>query len=138
MCKIDKNVLLESPAPSYPSSVSSKIKIQNDRHNHESNYPLLPNHVGIKAGGGGGSSIPSSSGPGPYTFDESLSSQRTLTLKGLIDETTGSGSGLPLLIQRSIARQIQLEKEIGRGRCVQTSYDTHNKNSLLLMCIIFR
>jgi TGF-beta receptor type-1 len=31
-------------------------------------------------------------------------------------ETTGSGSGLPLLIQRTIARQIKLEKEIGRGR----------------------
>ena len=31
-------------------------------------------------------------------------------------ETTGSGSGLPLLIQRTIARQIKLDKEIGRGR----------------------
>ena len=54
-----------------------------------------------------------------YTFDESLSSQRTITLKDMVDmETTGSGSGLPLLIQRTIARQIKLEKEIGRGRYV--------------------
>uniref|UniRef100_A0A183E2X0 receptor protein serine/threonine kinase n=1 Tax=Gongylonema pulchrum TaxID=637853 RepID=A0A183E2X0_9BILA len=30
--------------------------------------------------------------------------------------TTGSGSGLPLLAQRTIARQIVLQKEIGRGR----------------------
>uniref|UniRef100_A0A0N4UMY7 receptor protein serine/threonine kinase n=1 Tax=Dracunculus medinensis TaxID=318479 RepID=A0A0N4UMY7_DRAME len=30
--------------------------------------------------------------------------------------TTGSGSGLPLLVQRTIARQIELQNEIGRGR----------------------
>ncbi|ODM90637.1 TGF-beta receptor type-1 [Orchesella cincta] len=30
--------------------------------------------------------------------------------------TSGSGSGLPLLVQRSIARQIQLVEEVGKGR----------------------
>jgi hypothetical protein len=30
--------------------------------------------------------------------------------------TSGSGSGLPLLVQRSIARQIQLMDIIGKGR----------------------
>lgn len=30
--------------------------------------------------------------------------------------TTGSGSGFPLLAQRTIARQIELQKEIGKGR----------------------
>nr|CDQ00093.1 BMA-DAF-1, isoform c [Brugia malayi] len=30
--------------------------------------------------------------------------------------TTGSGSGFPLLAQRTIARQIELQKEIGQGR----------------------
>ena len=78
-------------------------------------------------GGNGGGGPPSSSGPGPYPFDESLSSQRTI--KELVDETTGSGSGLPLLIQRTIARQIKLEKEIGRGRYV---VETHYHRELIL------
>ncbi|CAB3379355.1 Hypothetical predicted protein [Cloeon dipterum] len=39
------------------------------------------------------------------------------TLRDIIDMTTsGSGSGLPLLVQRSIARQIQLVEIIGKGR----------------------
>lgn len=39
------------------------------------------------------------------------------SLKDMIDMTTsGSGSGLPLLVQRSIARQIQLVDPIGQGR----------------------
>jgi TGF-beta receptor type-1 len=40
------------------------------------------------------------------------------TIRDIIEMTTsGSGSaGLPLLVQRSIARQIQLEKIIGNGR----------------------
>ena len=38
-------------------------------------------------------------------------------LRDIIDMTTsGSGSGLPLLVQRSIARQIQLMDIIGKGR----------------------
>lgn len=47
--------------------------------------------------------------------EESLCGQ---TLHDIIEMTTsGSGSaGLPLLVQRSIARQIQLEKVIGNGR----------------------
>lgn len=40
-----------------------------------------------------------------------------VSLKHLIEMTTsGSGSGLPLLVQRSIARQIQLVEIIGQGR----------------------
>ncbi|KAG8179023.1 hypothetical protein JTE90_011970 [Oedothorax gibbosus] len=39
------------------------------------------------------------------------------SIKDMIDMTTsGSGSGLPLLVQRSIARQIQLVEIIGKGR----------------------
>ncbi|XP_059488366.1 TGF-beta receptor type-1 isoform X2 [Neocloeon triangulifer] len=39
------------------------------------------------------------------------------SLRDMIDMTTsGSGSGLPLLVQRSIARQIQLVEIIGKGR----------------------
>ncbi|XP_074033023.1 TGF-beta receptor type-1 babo isoform X2 [Leptinotarsa decemlineata] len=40
-----------------------------------------------------------------------------VSLKHMIELTTsGSGSGLPLLVQRSIARQIQLVEIIGQGR----------------------
>lgn len=40
------------------------------------------------------------------------------TLKDLIDQSqsSGSGSGLPLLVQRTIAKQIQMVKSIGKGR----------------------
>ena len=112
MCRVHKSVLLESsPTPSsYPPSsssiISSKSKFKKGARS-DCDYPLL----GVISGNGG---PPSSSGPGPYTLDESLSSQRTI--KELVEETTGSGSGLPILIQRTIARQINLEKEIGRGR----------------------
>ncbi|KAG5680347.1 hypothetical protein PVAND_009857 [Polypedilum vanderplanki] len=49
------------------------------------------------------------------TTEESMCGQ---TIQDIIEMTTsGSGSaGLPLLVQRSIARQIQLEKIIGNGR----------------------
>ncbi|KAL0902069.1 hypothetical protein ABMA27_000027 [Loxostege sticticalis] len=41
----------------------------------------------------------------------------TATIRDMIELTTsGSGSGLPLLVQRSIARQIQLVDIIGKGR----------------------
>ena len=98
-----------SPPPSYTSSSIiknrpriSKLKIV--EHKHDCVNPLLQ------------PGPPSSSGPGAYT-DESLSSQRTtLTLKDMIDETTGSGAGLPILMQRSIANQIKLDHEIGKGR----------------------
>ena len=38
------------------------------------------------------------------------------TIHELLNEYTGSGSGLPLLVQRTIARQIQLQDIIGKGR----------------------
>ncbi|KAM6903102.1 bone morphogenetic protein receptor, type IBb [Xenentodon cancila] len=42
------------------------------------------------------------------------------TLKDLIEHShsigSGSGSGLPLLVQRTIAKQIQMVKQIGKGR----------------------
>ncbi|CAH0546575.1 unnamed protein product [Brassicogethes aeneus] len=42
---------------------------------------------------------------------------KSVSLRHLIEMTTsGSGSGLPLLVQRSIARQIQLVETIGQGR----------------------
>ena len=33
--------------------------------------------------------------------------------------TSGSGSGLPFLVQRTLAKQIALRECIGKGRCVQ-------------------
>ena len=38
------------------------------------------------------------------------------TLSDLIEQTSGSGSRLPNLVQRTIARQIQMVREVGRGR----------------------
>ena len=38
------------------------------------------------------------------------------TLADLIDQSSGSGSGLPLLVQRTIAKQIQMVQSIGKGR----------------------
>lgn len=40
----------------------------------------------------------------------------TDTLAEMLADGTGSGSGLPLLVQRTIARQIQLVEIIGKGR----------------------
>ncbi|XP_064466036.1 TGF-beta receptor type-1-like isoform X2 [Ornithodoros turicata] len=57
-----------------------------------------------------------------YEVESSLESEPILvppgqSLKDMIEMTTsGSGSGLPLLVQRSIARQIQLVEIIGKGR----------------------
>ncbi|XP_046990515.1 bone morphogenetic protein receptor type-1B [Schistocerca americana] len=38
------------------------------------------------------------------------------TLQELIDQSSGSGSGLPLLVQRTIAKQIQMVHSVGKGR----------------------
>ncbi|KAK0041699.1 bone morphogenetic protein receptor type-1B [Biomphalaria pfeifferi] len=38
------------------------------------------------------------------------------SLHKLIDESSGSGSGLPLIVQRTIAKQITLVRRIGKGR----------------------
>ncbi|KAL4717832.1 hypothetical protein ACJJTC_000981 [Scirpophaga incertulas] len=57
-----------------------------------------------------------------YPAEESLCETRnhvvgSATIRDMIELTTsGSGSGLPLLVQRSIARQIQLMDIIGKGR----------------------
>lgn len=45
-----------------------------------------------------------------------LSSIGNNHLSHLIEQSSGSGSGLPLLVQRTIAKQIQMEYSIGRGR----------------------
>ncbi|XP_054289328.1 TGF-beta receptor type-1-like isoform X1 [Macrosteles quadrilineatus] len=56
----------------------------------------------------------------PYPPDADGPDQPILgavSLRDMIEMTTsGSGSGLPLLVQRSIARQIQLVETIGKGR----------------------
>ena len=38
------------------------------------------------------------------------------TISQLIEQSSGSGSGLPLLVQRTIAKQIQFREIVGRGR----------------------
>ena len=34
----------------------------------------------------------------------------------LLEQTSGSGAGLPLLVQRTIAKQVQMTAKIGAGR----------------------
>ena len=38
------------------------------------------------------------------------------TLQELLEQTSGSGAGLPLLVQRTIAKQVQMKRRIGQGR----------------------
>ena len=38
------------------------------------------------------------------------------TLSELIEQSSGSGSGLPLLVQRTIAKQIHMVNSVGKGR----------------------
>ncbi|XP_051172434.1 bone morphogenetic protein receptor type-1B-like [Leptopilina boulardi] len=45
-----------------------------------------------------------------------MESNQDHTLKDYIDQTSGSGSGLPLLVQRTIAKQLALEECVGKGR----------------------
>merc|ERR1712079_709684 len=40
----------------------------------------------------------------------------TSTLSELIDQSSGAGSGLPLLVQRTIAKQIHMVESVGKGR----------------------
>ncbi|XP_012548997.1 TGF-beta receptor type-1 isoform X4 [Bombyx mori] len=58
--------------------------------------------------------------PRPYPDEDEtkhILNTPTTTIRDMIELTTsGSGSGLPLLVQRSIARQIQLVDIIGKGR----------------------
>ncbi|XP_063244394.1 bone morphogenetic protein receptor type-1B [Bacillus rossius redtenbacheri] len=52
--------------------------------------------------------------PGGRGYETYLTSSGTL--QDLIDQSSGSGSGLPLLVQRTIAKQIQMERPVGKGR----------------------
>ncbi|CAB4061309.1 TGFBR1 [Lepeophtheirus salmonis] len=49
--------------------------------------------------------------------DVPLIDESQQTLNEMLEDTgTGSGSGLPILVQRSIARQVQLSEIVGKGR----------------------
>ena len=59
--------------------------------------------------------------PSVYHEVESVETQSTYpvsspSLQDILTLSTGSGSGLPLLVQRSVARQVTLNKIIGKGR----------------------
>ncbi|XP_039287506.1 TGF-beta receptor type-1, partial [Nilaparvata lugens] len=68
-------------------------------------------------GRGGRGGIPHSHFPCPEADAPDQPILSGVSLRDMIEMTTsGSGSGLPLLVQRSIARQIQLVETIGKGR----------------------
>lgn len=47
---------------------------------------------------------------------DSMYNSQIAPLSELVDPSSGSGSGLPLLVQRTIAKQIQMVRHIGKGR----------------------
>lgn len=73
---------------------------------------------------GGSASASSTNGRPPTATDSTVPlmidgdiSQPSSTIKEMLEETcSGSGSGLPLLMQRSISQQIVLKQCIGQGR----------------------
>ncbi|XP_039948987.1 bone morphogenetic protein receptor type-1B isoform X1 [Bactrocera tryoni] len=46
----------------------------------------------------------------------SMCNSQISPLSQLVGQSTGSGSGLPLLVQRTIAKQIQIVRTVGKGR----------------------
>ena len=48
--------------------------------------------------------------------DSGIGLQGSGTLSELIEQSSGSGSGLPLLVQRTIAKQIHMVNPVGKGR----------------------
>ena len=71
---------------------------------------FLPHRCSHAVKGSGSSSIVT------VSFPVDSSSYSDPSLNELLEEDTGSGSGLPLLIQRSISGQITLHNLIGKGR----------------------
>lgn len=79
-------------------------------------------------------------------------SQQSTTIKEMLEETcSGSGSGLPVLMQRSIAQQITLKSIIGRGsfgevwlghwRCENVAvkiFNTRDENSWFRECEVYQ
>jgi bone morphogenetic protein receptor type-1B len=57
--------------------------------------------------------ISEAGGPGD---NEEFGLPGTSTLSELIEQSSGSGSGLPLLVQRTIAKQIHMMSSVGQGR----------------------
>lgn len=56
--------------------------------------------------------------PHPFDFEKYGSPYMTKgeTLQDMLDQSSGSGSGLPLLVQRTIAKQVTLIRSVGKGR----------------------
>lgn len=52
----------------------------------------------------------------PYYFRDYQEKYGNGTLANLIDQSSGSGSGLPILVQRTISKQIQMVHSVGKGR----------------------
>lgn len=81
-------------------------------------YPLgSVNAVSYVLGSASASSRPPTATDSTVPLIDGDISQPSSTIKEMLEETcSGSGSGLPLLMQRSIAQQIVLKQCIGQGR----------------------
>lgn len=53
---------------------------------------------------------------GSNTTSDDFCLPGTSTLSELLEQSSGSGSGLPLLVQRTIAKQIHMVSSVGKGR----------------------
>ncbi|XP_062548218.1 bone morphogenetic protein receptor type-1B isoform X1 [Armigeres subalbatus] len=52
----------------------------------------------------------------PHCLIDSSCNPNLSPLADLVEQSSGSGSGLPLLVQRTIAKQIQMVHSVGKGR----------------------
>ncbi|EAT35728.1 AAEL012125-PA, partial [Aedes aegypti] len=52
----------------------------------------------------------------PHCLIDSVCNPNLSPLADLVEQSSGSGSGLPLLVQRTIAKQIQMVHSVGKGR----------------------
>lgn len=103
-----------------PSSVISALGSGSGPANRVSG-PAITAHTSLATGNGGVTVSNNVDSYSPLPTVGSASNNSVCvnkpSLRDMFDDTcSGSGSGLPALVQRTVARQVQLEERIGAGR----------------------